>query len=168
MWFAIDLSRRIDEINNERNLLFLPRGFAIRACKSILTVHAKKLSNRRRCRRALWEGWVRRQQGVCVWVRLVFDRQVVQEEPVEHLYHTRVVCLSQVPTIIDELNGIDGCQKGLQRVNYSIDGRTHIEQERRRSYRNYSTGSLSPLHLPACDLRTLAHKVDNVRLDSVW
>jgi len=51
---------------------------------------------------------------VCVRVRLVFDRQVVQEEPVEHLYHTGVVCLGQVPTIIDELNGIDGCQKGLQ------------------------------------------------------
>ena len=110
----IDLSR-IDEINNKRNLLFPPRGFAIRACKSIPTVHAKKLSHRWRSRRALWEGWVRRQQGVCVRVRLVFDRQVIQEEPVEHLNHTRVVCrLSQVPTIINEFNGIDSCQNGFQ------------------------------------------------------
>jgi hypothetical protein len=114
IWFVIDLSR-IDEVNNERNLLFPPRGFAIRACKSILTVHAKKLSHGWRSRRALWEGWVRRQHGVCVRVRLVFDRQVIQEESVKHLYHTRVVCrLSQVPTIINEFNSIDSCQNGFQ------------------------------------------------------
>lgn len=32
----------------------------------------------------------------------------------EHLYHPRVVRLSQVPAIINELDGIDGCQNEIQ------------------------------------------------------
>jgi hypothetical protein len=42
--FKMNLSR-INEVDNKRNLLFLPRDFAICAGRRVPAVHAKKLGN---------------------------------------------------------------------------------------------------------------------------
>ena len=44
MWFGINLSR-VDEVDNEGNLLFFPHNIAICAYGSVPAVHAKKLGN---------------------------------------------------------------------------------------------------------------------------
>jgi hypothetical protein len=74
----------------------------------------------------------------------------------EHLYHPRIIRLGQVYTVIDELNGIDSCQRKFQKMQGLIEAQLTLSE---------NANSLTEIaRLAVRPFRVLQHAIDESKL----